>query len=668
MNYKNNLRIAGFVAMLLCGAHTIFADQSVDGTLELERPITPPAMSNFGSIPGNKQVATNFTEIIDDLTYNLVRKQDRFLLGSNLSTSEVYYKLTLSRTSTEDNLAPSLEYLYASQLSENAAIYGPNMKRLVDFDGNKRWRYVVDEEGLAKVESVNSNGNLDYWTFTSEPVTGLVVSVSIPAQTSFGFSHPKDWRIVWRALDDIDQDVTATDITVTNHCGQVIVTNTVGSIKNNKAELSIEYLDEVNIPNFTFTGFEVVDGPGTIEGNILTASDSGVVTVRGNASNGQSRECPVSMYQWRSTTSYFNHREDTLSARDRINDYHLAKLQAFRQNPTTNRYYTTWNSPESTKHYGNPADTFIGEYGRQFFPYQHTTANSGGDASWWWSHGIISKHVVLAAAHYDWNHNRVLNGYAYVNWDGKFSGKLQVKYVKYTNLSEWAKANGFEGTDAKCGDLGVFLIETIGNDNAGIPDECLPYLATADYLNTTYKRAGSLTDYLPVVSLNQANMIGLRCGSGTEWSGWGNVACEGSKAYEDGVIRDARFRTDIFDYVRLGGWHAPVMGDSGKPVFLYDPALTTGQTHDFGDGNGPVPLLRPILLACHTTVASGTSVPRMLKIIKAYCESVGDTLDYVLGDPDTQTTSSSEVKINADLSAGLITETEAANRKAELQN
>lgn len=668
MKHRKKMKIASLVTGMLIGASLAFADQSSEGTLELERPITPPAMANFGSIPGNRQVVTNFTEIIDDLTYNVVRKQDRFLLGSNLSTDDVYYKLILSKTSTVDSVAPALEYLYASQLSEGAAIYGPNMKRLTDFDGAKGWRYIVDEDGVAKVETINTKGNIDYWTFTTEPITGVVVSAVWTPPSTYDFSHPRDWRVVWRALDDIDTEVVGRVDITTNHCGQVIVTNTVGTVKNNKAELGIQYFDEVNIPDFTFTGFEVVDGPGTIEGNVLTATESGVVTVKGTADNGQSRDCPVSMYQWKSTSSYYNYQDDILDSRDRINDYHKSMLQKFRAEPTTNRYYTTWNSPESTKHYGNPADTFTGEYGRQFFPYQHTTASSGGDASFWWSHGIISKHVVLAAAHYGWNHNRILNGYAYANWDGKFSGKLQLKYIKYTELSEWAKSNGFEGTDAQCGDIGVFLIETIGNDNAGIPDECLPYLATADYLNSTYKRAGSITDYIPVVTLNQANMVGLRCGSSVDWSYWGNVACEGSKVYNDGIILDTRFRTDVFDYVRLGGWHSPVMGDSGKPVFLYDPALTTGQTYDFGDGNGPVPLLRPILLACHTSVCAGTSVPRMLKIIKAYCESVGDTLDYVLGDPDKQSTNSREVTINADLSAGIITEAEASKRKSEIQN
>ena len=73
-------------------------------------------MVNFGSIPGNRQVTTNFTQVIDDLVYNIVRKQDRFLIVANLDTSDVYYKLTLASSSTEDEVAPTLEYLYASQL------------------------------------------------------------------------------------------------------------------------------------------------------------------------------------------------------------------------------------------------------------------------------------------------------------------------------------------------------------------------------------------------------------------------------------------------------------------------------------------------------------------------------------------------------------------------
>ena len=95
---------------------SVLADSTAEGTMDLERPITPPSMVNFGSIPGNRQVTTNFTQVIDDLVYNIVRKQDRFLIVANLDTSDVYYKLTLASSSTEDEVAPTLEYLYASQL------------------------------------------------------------------------------------------------------------------------------------------------------------------------------------------------------------------------------------------------------------------------------------------------------------------------------------------------------------------------------------------------------------------------------------------------------------------------------------------------------------------------------------------------------------------------
>ena len=230
--------VASFVLGAMMSA-SLIADSSAEGTMDLERPISPPAMSNFGSIPGNKQVATNFTEIIDDLVYNIVRKQDRFLVGANLDTSDVYYKLTLASTSMEDGVAPALEYLYASQLSEGAAIYGPNMKKLTDFDGTKGWRYIVDDEGTPCVESINSNGHVDYWTFTTAPVTGAVIKAVFTPPSSYDFSHPHDWRIVWRALDDPDTSVVDTELLSTNHAGQIKSEFVVGVIKNNKAELGL---------------------------------------------------------------------------------------------------------------------------------------------------------------------------------------------------------------------------------------------------------------------------------------------------------------------------------------------------------------------------------------------------------------------------------------------
>ena len=573
--------------------------------------------AQLGDVRGDVEIITNGVEVVGSITNDLLNKADKFIVGKNLSKSDVYYKIE-----TSDDNFPYKPYVYVSTTNVTMApvIYDQNMVKIPDIDPT------TDGVG-ARLERELVTGNY-YLVYKSGTEVGALVTGITPSVRN-------------------DYDITdATKHTFkTNAVGQIIDTFSSYSLKKLVADLFINYFDEVNQPNFSAVSFEVLDGPGVISNNVLIASESGVVTVRGTADNGEYRDAPVSMYTFYSENAFSTYTADALAARKRVNDYHLNFLQLYRSNPTTNRSYATWNSPENTKHVGNPGDMFTGTYGKHFFPYQHTTANSGGDASWWWSHTPISKHVVLAAHHYGWNHSRILNGYAYCNWDGKFSGKVQVKYLQYIGLSEWAAAHGFDGTDAQCGDIGVFIVRTMDDENVGIPDECLPYLATLDWLYQTYGSypiSGYSTEgHIPFISLNQANMVGLRSGyTLTDFSSWGNVACEDRPVYTDGNILDMLFRTDLYNYVRLGGWHGPVMGDSGKPVFLYDPALTTGLTYDFGEGAGPEPLLRPILLACHTTVAGGTSVPRMLKIIKAFCNSVGDTLDHVLGNPDEQSTDS----------------------------
>ena len=613
--------------------------------------------AKFGDIKGDQNIMTNVDEVILQAMSggggDASGKADKFLPGKNLSMAETYCRLEYA----DDGTIPYKDYLYSSttniDFSSAVDMYDKDLNKLDHTGSGTGVDLGFDQmSGLYTITyDVPGGGSATVSVTNIVPVKGLVLNADMPEATTYGYSNPHDWKIDWEAKSDFDIENVDSSRQETNSVGQIYTVYFSSSLRKLMADLYVNYLDEVNVPDFNKVTFEVTDGPGVISNNnVLVASESGVVTVRGTTDKGDSREVPVSMYTYYNESTHAIYTADALAARNRICNYHLNLLQNYRSNPTTNRSYSTWNSPENTKHVGNPGDMFSGEYGKRYFPYQHTTANSGGDASWWWSHAPISKHVVLAAHHYGWNHTRILNGYAYCNWDGKFSGKVQVKYLQYIGLSEWAQANGFDGTDAQCGDIGVFIVRTMDDENVGIPDECLPYLATCDYLNQTYgglSGSYSGTDYgagnIPFITLNQANMVGLRTGfTLPDWSNWGNVACEEKSIDEP---NNMLFRSDLYNYVKLGGWHGPVMGDSGKPVFLYDPALTTGLTYDFG--NGPEPLLRPILLACHTTVAGGTSVPRMLKIIKAFCNSVGDSLDHVLGNPDTQSTDPEIVKQKA---------------------
>ena len=127
------------------------------------------------------------------------------------------------------------------------------------------------------------------------------------------------------------------------------------------------------------------------------------------------------------------------------------------------------------------------------------------------------------------------------------------------------------------------------------------------------------------------------------WSGHSTIVTEGKLNFatdEEDPVSSANYssgghcyRKDIALVARRCGFHSVVMGDSGQPVFLYDPAYTVpGKYYDFGDGNEP--LVRPMLLWAYCSPSGSTSVGLHIKVLKAFCESIGDSLDYILGDPE----------------------------------
>lgn len=659
-------RLLALTAATMCSvAYSDLSSHDVEGERIPNVEMTKWGSVKFGTMTASPDSLTNtLTGITKSLAAEkaarveveskIEGKADKFLLGEGLSVQDQVCKITI--VPEAGKTFPYGTYFYASGTNTYLSInyYDANYKHIdAAVSDSNGISLAKDDNDILVVHSYDKNGGGDtYWQIAKvELADSNVISAVLPVQTTYNYAMPHDWRIMWTALDEPDSSTATENTDKVDTAGRTIRTTSTGIVKNNRAKLSIQLFDEVNIPNFTIEKWEVISGPGTIEGDILTATESGVVVVRATASNGEVRDCPVSMYQWKDQTSYTRYVADANTNRKRVNDWHLELLQTYRANPSTNYYYTTWNDPTAIKHWANPGDRFGGEYGSRFHPYQHVTCNSGGSASWWWSHAVVSKHVLLAAKHYGWNHSRILNGYSYINFDGKFSGKVQLKLIRYVPLDEWAAANGFEGSDAATADLAFFVVE------GEIPDECLPYLATIDYLNATYGcDIGSTSGKIPVtrgingaqipsVSLNQANMVALRAQyTGLNWGYQASGPLELNTIYDDGVIRDTKFREDIYQYVRLGCWHSVVMGDSGHPTYLYDPSLTTGLTDPALDG---APLYRPILLSAYHTAGGGPAVPRYLKIIKAFVESVGDTLPYVLGNPDTQDTSSQVITANA---------------------
>ena len=653
------------IRKLLCAAATAavaFYGNATESSIDFKR--VP-----YGNIPAAQPIVTNVEEVVGNVLDKVDEKADRFILGQNLESIDIFYKLTPSDKDTEglDSNLP-YEFIYTSSTNVVAGykLYDKNLMKIPEFSETTMdadlAAFALDytQSGALCIRYIDHGGTTTYVTVTAEETSGRVISATIEGQTTYGYSHPNDWKVYWTALEDYDTATVTETHTQTNVVGQVMSTVTYDTIKNGKAQLEVQYMDEVNAPNFGTVTYTVQDGDATIADNILTATAEGVVTVRATADNGTYRECPVSMYTIRSGTSSTSYDRDAWTNRKRVNDWHLAMLQNYRSNPTTNRVYYTWNEPTSSKHIGYNGDQFTGQYGKHFFPYCHMTVNSGGANGFWWAHGIISKHVLLAANHYgDWNHSRAKGQTAYVNYQGRFGmSRVPVKYVQYYNLNTWAKDNGFEGSDAACGDLGVYVITTAPFDdgaNNGIPDAFLPNLATLDWMNENYGYNYSITNWnasgisygVCGITLNQANTVSLRSFGGPTWSSWPNPYNEGTiitSATEP--IGNMYFREDIALLARRCGWHNGILGDSGQPVFLYDPAYTVaGMTHDFG--NGPEPLVRPILLSCHTTAGGGTAVGAHLNVIKAFCESIGDTLDHVLGDIDTQSSDSDVIKQRA---------------------
>ena len=604
--------------------------------------------TSFGDTPANAPICTNLPEVVSKVSSEINDKQDKFILGKNLKRGSTVFKLTLENPSSFPYQSPI--YSTGTNFMQQVELYDVNTKEIPHLDAsvnNVGARLDTDENGALIVSFRSDDEYKNIKVIEAVPVDKLVVNVELDEQTACGYSHPNDWRIRWNALSETSDSTSRRSSYDTNVIGKVTELVTVSGTKLSKVKLSTEYMDEINIPEFGSVKYSIVSGDATVEGDVITANNSGVVHARATTDTGEHRDAEVSIYRFDSVSTYSRYLEDTNVNRKRINDWHLDLLQKYRANPTTNRVYYTWNSPTSTKHVGWDGDRFVGEYGKHFFPYQHMTCSSSGGTGFWSTHGIISKHVLLAANHYgDWNHSRAVGMTQYVNWDGKFSGKTAVKLLRYVNLNTWAKENGFEGTDASMGDIGVYVISTLDDENAGIPDECLPYIATTDWMNEQYgynyqTNAWGSSDSggLCCVSLNQGATIGLRAAGSLTWGNHSAPFREGSINYatdEEDPVNSSAFRLDIALIARRCGFHSIVMGDSGQPVFMYDPRFTVpNMSYDFG--NGPEPLVRPILMWSYCTAMGSTPVGLHIKVLKAFCESVGDSLDYVLGDVNQTT-------------------------------
>lgn len=621
-------------------------------------------ITKLGDLPGNTMILMNgldtilaLGQAVGNVDKKVEAKQDKLILDHSLEFAKVY-KITLATEGLA--VQPKYPVLYANSLNlTEAAFYNSDFDHLTaDFswsDTNAKVDlYNNIDTNDVQVSALDVDGTLAIYDVQSvEVIDKQMLKVGQNEVTTYQYSNPYDWRLIWESLDEplVGEEIVTSSRT--NLSGTIYTTFTTSVKKNSQTKLKIQYFDEVNMPNFNIVRYEVLSGPATLDNDILTSTEDGIVTVRAYASNGETRDSQVPMYKWLSGTSYTSYDDDVAGTkRKALNDWHLSLLETYRSNPTTNRHYTTWNSPSASHHYSNPGDYFTADYGRQFSPYQHMGVNSGGDNGFWWSHAAVSKHVLLAAAHYgDYNFNRFLNGTEYFNFNGEFTGKTSVIVRKWYVLSKWAAEHGFEGSDAECGDIAFWVVD------GDIPNECLPYLATADWINARYGVNSDGQSYVPGITLQQGMMVGLKAMT------LGSTCCSGVSAgpslgrvFETDPIKSTIMRSDLYTYWAKGGWHDGILGDSGHPSFIFDPELTTGLTSSQG-----ITLYRPILTTvCTWASGGGTGLPRFMKVIKAFCawvaEQKGITLEqempYVLGDPDTQSTDTDVIKNNAIRASG----------------
>ena len=604
--------------------------------------------AQLGDLPAETTMITNGLELVGSLTNAIGAKADKFILGKNLSSETTLYRLEIDDASFRAKFGTGSVIATTTNVNGTVIFFNEQMKRAYDnsylASNGSSLSFVYVEEG----ESTQASYTID----RVSTFEGLTLNVDIPEKSFYDYSHPYDWIIRYNIRNDYDTTDESLHTYSVNNIGQVIDNITTRSLKKNIADLYIEYLDEVNLPNFSSIKYEILDGPATLAGNVLTAQSNAVINVRAYANNGEYRDAPVSMFTFYTDVYTWEYNDDKLASRDRVNDYHANFIRNYRSTPNTNRVYYTGD----VAHHSNTGDEYTSAYGKHFFPYQHVTVTAAGDPVSYMSHAPISKHVVLAAHHYGGACDLIsANKSTFINWDGKFSGSKEIKYVAYYYLGSWASSHGYKGTDTQSTDLGLFVIKTLDENNEGIPDECLPYIATSDWLAQTYGTYETPSNtvvnvsgqgYIPIISLNQSKMVALRLLDSIGFNSWINLAQESEVRFPDGIIKDMFYRSDIYQYARLGGWHEVIGGDSGHPLYLYDPAYTTGLTYDFGEGAGPEPLLRPILLSAYKTRTYGSDIPRYAKILKAFVESIGDTL-YVLGNPEEQSTDPAVVKENA---------------------
>ena len=223
----------------------------------------------------------------------------------------------------------------------------------------------------------------------------------------------------------------------------------------------------------------------------------------------------------------------------------------------------------------------------------------------------ISPHVLATARHYGfWPAYEM----TFTDLEGN-SAKVNPSGI--VSASDWALAHGFTQAQVTAADVGDLMLMTVKAGEA-VPEGCCPYLMTAEtwrrVVNGPFGTLGwcaTQTDLgwgLPVLFKPDISTTGGGYGAKWTWAASFPFASDTAAGWS-GADR-------LMPRESFNGWEVPVPaqfaptygGDSGLPLFLED-----------ADG-------RFILVSNFHTVQSGTCYPLAFDIVRAYCESVGDTI------------------------------------------
>ena len=426
--------------------------------------------------------------------------------------------------------------------------------------------------GAAERAAVSMSGEA-VSNYVSETIARLPLSPDTHAisnivedlvQVDYSWVRPGDWYV--KSVTDVEvMDGVVVQGERVDDIGRVYSNTVYTTVYGMAAQCTAEPLDESSMAVPVVAHWDALTAGADIDqtGRVV-ATNSGIYRVSATATNGAVRYAEVAISAERSEvhSNVLTYVADTAPARAAAQSAALAQLLGAR-NAVTNEY--------GARQYV-VWDTFT--------PRIVPTGTGMGQ----FKHFAVSPHVTASATHYP------THPYGTLTFDDGNGNVATVRETQYVNLRSWATAHGWTDAEAvHVQDIALYVC----SDSAAIPDGCIPWFIGEVALNEQFCGSlAGLAGWAAVQSHVQPVPLVLST-FGNSWS----------------IDNPAGAWRSIADAITAMGPRYPVhVGDSGRPIFLL-----------CGD--------RPAVVA-HFTYVGGCAANYIkgLPIIKAFVESVGDTL------------------------------------------